>query len=82
MGCLKEGYEKTNTFHAITLFRQLTTHYMKEGNDFEMFLESWHSLLEQCTIARLGFTDKHVVMLLAVLPSSWRPISLLNPTKH
>ena len=47
---------------------------MEEGDDFEFFLESWHSLLEQGTIAGLGFTDKqHVVMLLAALPPSWRP---------
>ena len=72
--CLKEQYEKTDTIHAIALFRQLTTYHMEEGDDFETFLETWRSLLEQGTIAGLGFTDKqHVVMLLAALPPSWRP---------
>ena len=47
---------------------------MQEGDDFETFLQSWRSLLEQGTTAGLGFTDKqHVVMLLAALPSTWRP---------
>ena len=66
--CLSEQYEKTDTIH------QLTTFHMQEGDDFETFLQSWHSLLEQGTTAGLGFTDKqHVVMLLAALPSTWRP---------
>ena len=72
--CLSEQYEKTDTIHAIALFRQLTTFHMQEGDDFETFLQSWRSLLEQGTTAGLGFTDKqHVVMLLAALPSTWRP---------
>ena len=37
---LSEQYEKTNTIHAIALFRQLTTFHMLEGNDFETFLQS------------------------------------------
>ena len=42
--------------------------------EIETFLQSWRSLLEQGTTAGLGFTDKqHVVMLLAALPSTWRP---------
>ena len=72
--CRSEQYEKTDTIHAIVLFRQLTTFHMQEGDDFETFLQSWRSLLEQSTTAGLGFTDKqHVVMLLAALPSTWRP---------
>ena len=71
---LSEQYEKTDTIHAIALFRQFTTFHMQEGDDFETFLQSWHSLLEQGTTAGLGFTDKqHVVMLLAALPPTWRP---------
>ena len=73
--CLSEQYEKTDTIHAITLFQKLTTFHMQEGNDFETFLQSWRSLLEQGTTAGLRFTDKqHVVMLLAALPPTWRPL--------
>ena len=72
--CLSEQYEKTDTIHAIALFRQLTTFRMQESDDFETFLQSWRSLLEQGTTTGLGFTDKqHVVMLLAALPSTWQP---------
>ena len=53
--CLNEQYEKTVSSHC---FRQLTTLQMQEGDDFETFLQSWCSLLEQGTTAGLGFTDK------------------------
>ena len=45
--CLSEQYEKTDLIHAIAPFRQLTTFHMQEGDDFETFLQTRRSLLEQ-----------------------------------
>ena len=56
--------------HAIALFRQPTTFHMQDDDNSDTFLQSWSSLLEQCTIAGLGFTDRHVDILLAPLPPS------------
>ena len=38
--CLSEQYEKTDTIHAIALFRQLTTFRMQESDDFETFFNN------------------------------------------
>ena len=45
--CLSEQYEKNDTIHTTALFHQLTTFHMQEGDDFETFLQTRRSLLEQ-----------------------------------